>query len=128
MRRPKAGSILPPLPTPELIKAPTKQVRMLLRRLRLRRAGVNIDLEVTKLRLGPRAMADMPMAIHPDPINEHSVVYSFGVGRNLTWDNEMIRHFGVTIHAFDPTPGAVEWATTLNFYKKSNLFYFLRYF
>ncbi len=85
---------------------------MLLRRLRLRRAGVNIDLEVTKLRLGPRAMADMPMAVHPDPINEHSVVYSFGVGRNLTWDNEMIRHFGVTIHAFDPTPGAVEWATT----------------
>ncbi len=100
------------MPTPEVIKAPTKQIRLLLRRMRLRRNGATVDLDVTKMRLGPTGMADAPMAIHPDPINDRSVVYSFGVGRNLAWDVEMIRHFGVTIHAFDPTPGAVEWATT----------------
>ncbi len=80
--------------------------------MRLRYNGATVDLDITKIRLGPTGMADSPMAIHPDPINDRSVVYSFGVGRNLGWDIEMIRQFGVTIHAFDPTPGAVEWATT----------------
>ena len=100
------------VPTPELIKAPTKQVRMWLRRLRLHRSGVEVDLDVTKLRLGPSGMGAEPMAIHPDPLNSRSVVYSFGVGRSLCWDNEMIRRFGVTVHAFDPTPGSVEWWAT----------------
>ena len=30
---------------------------------------------------------------------------------NATWDLEMIHRFGVTVHAFDPSPESVTWAT-----------------
>ncbi len=120
LRGPTTWSIVSPLPTPEFIKAPTKEVRLLLRRLRLRHAGVKVDLNVTSLRLGPGGLGDTRMAIHPDSVNDRSVVYSFGVGRDLTWDKEMIRHFGVTIHAFDPTPDTIEWAETTQLPEKVN--------
>lgn len=50
------------------------------------------------------------MAVHPDPLDAQSVVYSFGVGRDVGWDREMIDRFGMTIHGFDPSPGSIEWA------------------
>jgi len=42
-------------------------------------------------------------------IDANSVVYSFGVGEDATFDLELIRRFGVTIHAFDPTPRSIAW-------------------
>ena len=39
-----------------------------------------------------------------------SVVYSFGVGGDVTFDTALIERFGVTVHAFDPTPQCIEWA------------------
>ncbi|MGH7581413.1 MAG: FkbM family methyltransferase [Gemmatimonadales bacterium] len=38
------------------------------------------------------------------------VVYSFGVGRDLSFEWALIERFGATVHAFDPTPLALEWA------------------
>jgi hypothetical protein len=38
------------------------------------------------------------------------VVYSFGVGRDLSFECALIERFGATVHAFDPTPLALEWA------------------
>ena len=37
------------------------------------------------------------------------MIYSFGVGNNIAWDLEMIEHYGVELHAFDPTPRSVDW-------------------
>jgi FkbM family methyltransferase len=45
----------------------------------------------------------------PDNLNARSVVYSFGVGQDISWDLAMIRRFGVHVHAFDPTPKSIEW-------------------
>src|SRR5713101_7131829 len=42
--------------------------------------------------------------IEPDPI-----VYSLGVGEDISFDLALIQQFGVTIHAFDPTPRVREW-------------------
>jgi len=42
-------------------------------------------------------------------IRPDSVVYSFGVGQDASFDVELIERFGVTVHAFDPTPGSIEW-------------------
>jgi len=47
--------------------------------------------------------------ICPDRINANSVIYSFGVGQDISWDLAMIEQFGVTIHAFDPTPKSIAW-------------------
>lgn len=47
--------------------------------------------------------------ICPDRIATGGVVYSFGVGEDISWDMAMIERFGVTVHAFDPTPRAIEF-------------------
>ncbi|HET7240717.1 MAG TPA: FkbM family methyltransferase [Gemmatimonadales bacterium] len=48
--------------------------------------------------------------VWPDPIRPDTVVYSFGVGRDVSFERDLIARFGVTIHAFDPTPLSLEWA------------------
>ncbi|MFT7543146.1 MAG: FkbM family methyltransferase, partial [Gammaproteobacteria bacterium] len=40
---------------------------------------------------------------------ESDTVYSFGVGNNVAWELALIERFGVTVHAFDPTPEAVRF-------------------
>ena len=47
--------------------------------------------------------------VHPDQLGVESVVYSFGVGDNIAWDLALIADFGLTVHAFDPTPRSVRW-------------------
>jgi len=42
-------------------------------------------------------------------LNAASVVYSFGVGRDITWDLEVIRETNCIIHAFDNTPVHEKW-------------------
>jgi FkbM family methyltransferase len=37
------------------------------------------------------------------------LVYSLGVGEDLSFDEGMIKRFGATVHAFDPTPRAITW-------------------
>ena len=38
-----------------------------------------------------------------------SVVYSFGVGEDVSFDLALIKRFGSTVHAFDPTPRSIAW-------------------
>lgn len=40
----------------------------------------------------------------PDRLARGGLVYSFGVGEDISWDLALIKEYGVTIHAFDPTP------------------------
>jgi FkbM family methyltransferase len=39
-------------------------------------------------------------------VGRDSIVYSAGVGNDITFDLALIEHFGCTVHAFDPTPSA----------------------
>ncbi len=45
----------------------------------------------------------------PDSLNSESVVYSVGVGNNLSFDVSLVRRFGFRVHAFDPTPEVIAW-------------------
>lgn len=44
-----------------------------------------------------------------EKIDQHSVVYSFGVGEDVSFDVALIEKYGVTVHAFDPTPKSIDW-------------------
>jgi len=44
-----------------------------------------------------------------DSLNKNSIVYSFGIGDDISWDLEIIRNFGCKVYAFDPTPKSAEW-------------------
>lgn len=39
-----------------------------------------------------------------DYIGENSIVYSFGVGENISFDEKLIELYNSTVYAFDPTP------------------------
>lgn len=47
--------------------------------------------------------------ICPENLDAESVVYSFGVGNNLSFDVSLVRRFGFRVHAFDPTPEVIAW-------------------
>jgi FkbM family methyltransferase len=49
-------------------------------------------------------------AVWPDALGTGSVLYSFGVGRDISFERAMIERYDLTVHAFDPTPLALTWA------------------
>ena len=48
-------------------------------------------------------------------IGAGSVVHSFGVGEDASFDTALIARFGLTIHAFDPTPRSIAWVAAQGF-------------
>ncbi|MBD2369725.1 MULTISPECIES: FkbM family methyltransferase [Leptolyngbya] len=83
--------------------------------LQLRRIGrtligkdffATIDRDYPKQRLGSDYGGWDVMV---DRIRPDSIIYSVGVGQDISFDLEMMNRFGVTIHAFDPTPKSIEW-------------------
>lgn len=47
--------------------------------------------------------------INPQGLNRNSVIYSFGVGDDISFDLSLIEKYKVIIHAFDPTPKSLGW-------------------
>lgn len=44
-----------------------------------------------------------------DFIDENSVVYSFGIGEDVSFDLEVIKKYNANVYGFDPTPKSVKW-------------------
>lgn len=72
----------------------------------------SIQKKCNKIRLGSQYGG---WSICPDHINNTSIVYSFGVGEDISFDMEIINKFHCNVYAFDPTPKSIEWL------KKQNL-------
>jgi len=49
-----------------------------------------------------------------EKLDADSVVYSFGVGEDVSFDVDLIDTFGLTVHAFDPTPKSIKWVKAQN--------------
>lgn len=49
----------------------------------------------------------------PEMLERDSVVYSLGVGDSIDLDIDLIHHYSLVVHAFDPTPFSEEWIATL---------------
>jgi FkbM family methyltransferase len=67
---------------------------------------IKVDIELNKERFGS-VYGGWEM-ITKD-IGPATVVYSFGVGDDITFDIELINRFGLSVYAFDPTPKSVKW-------------------
>lgn len=48
-------------------------------------------------------------SICPDLLDSKSIVYSLGIGEDISFDLELIERFGTSIYAFDPTPKSLDW-------------------
>jgi FkbM family methyltransferase len=55
-----------------------------------------------------------PWTIVTPGLNPDAVIYSGGVGEDITFEEELIRRFGVKIHIFDPSPVAVRTIALVN--------------
>src|SRR5262245_30032512 len=67
------------------------------------------QIALPKLRLGGD---ERGFAIVPELLMRTSIVYSFGVGADATFDLELIGRFGCTVHLFEPRPRHLAWART----------------
>lgn len=47
--------------------------------------------------------------LDPSGIEANSIVYSFGVGEDLSFDLSLIQTFGCQVYAFDPIPKSIAW-------------------
>ena len=45
----------------------------------------------------------------PELLSSLSIVYSFGVGEDISFDEELIKRFGCSVFAFDPTPKSIDF-------------------
>ena len=53
--------------------------------------------------------------IYVKEINKHSIIYSFGIGMDASFDLALIKRFGLAVHAFDPTPQSIAWVQKQSF-------------
>lgn len=84
-------------------------LQRLLKPLSRRRVRLDSLLECERLLLGTEYGG---YAVCPTALGPQSVVYSFGVGCDVSFDCELIAARQVTVHAFDPTPRSIAWLKT----------------
>jgi FkbM family methyltransferase len=83
-----------------------QHIRRMARVLGGRDVWRSVQQNCTKLSLGSEGAR---WCICPDDLSKTSVVYSLGVGEEISFDLELIERFGTRVHAFDPTPRAIQW-------------------
>lgn len=63
----------------------------------------SIDLKINKTRHGSDYGG---WVVAHESIKKDSVVYSFGIGTDISFDLAMIAQYGTKVYGFDPTPGS----------------------
>ena len=83
-----------------------KTLKQRLRRYNLQRKGVEVVRCETKRCYGGPVFG---WVLDPSLLSIESIVYSVGVGSNVDFDLALVDSFGLTVHAFDPTPRSIDW-------------------
>ena len=52
---------------------------------------------------------DCGFYLNPDLLNKDSIVYSFGVGEDISFDRNLFYKHGCDMYTFDPTPKSIKW-------------------
>lgn len=60
--------------------------------------------------------------VYPDILNNESIIYSFGVGEDISFEKDIIKDHQCRVYSFDPTPKSINWV------KKQQLPTGLRFF
>jgi FkbM family methyltransferase len=50
--------------------------------------------------------------VNPDFLNEKSIIYSFGIGKDITFDIKCINKHRCQVYGFDPTPKSIQWISS----------------
>lgn len=55
-------------------------------------------------------------------LNESSIIYSIGIGEDISFDYSIIEKYKVDVQAFDPTPKSIEWMKKQDLPKKFHIY------
>jgi len=86
-----------------------RRAKRTVRAIRGKDLFLGVELHAPKVRLGNDGAA---WCVLTDVLTTDSVVYSAGIGEDISFDVELIKRFGVHVHAFDPTPRSLAWLRT----------------
>jgi len=70
-----------------------------------------IDVTINKVRYGSDYGG---YDICPDGLNSESIIYSFGLGDDISFDLSLISNFGCKVFAYDPSPETKQWLSCQN--------------
>jgi FkbM family methyltransferase len=62
--------------------------------------------------------------INPDLLSENSVIYSFGIGTDITFDLKCIIKHRVNVYGFDPTPKSIDWVKSRDIHPNFHFYEF----
>ena len=77
------------------------------------------EISCTKKRLGSDYGG---WTICPDALTSHSIVYSVGLGIDITFDRAIIENYGVAVFGFDPTPFSLSYLQSQSLPKQFHYF------
>jgi FkbM family methyltransferase len=83
-----------------------RRVRTRIRQWQGKRLRYPIEIDVPRVSLGS---LNARWTYSPDSITSESIIYSVGVGTDISFDLALIARVGATVHAFDPTPRSMQW-------------------
>lgn len=52
--------------------------------------------------------------VNSKSLNSNSIVYSFGIGEDISFDKGLLQEFNCTVYGFDPTPKTIEYIENEN--------------
>lgn len=88
-----------------LVQFIIRLVRGLVGRTRIHRVEVRCSWKVLGSAYGG-------WAVHLKSLDSKSIVYSAGVGEDISFDKAVMDRTGGEVYAFDPTPRSIEWLDT----------------
>jgi FkbM family methyltransferase len=93
-------------PTKNGLRHSYQHIRRMVRVLRGVELWWTVQQRCTRISLGNEGAS---WCLCPEGLSKNSVVYCLGVGEEISFDLELIRQFGIQVHAFDPTPRSIQW-------------------
>ena len=94
------------MPSKRSVKDGLRRVRRRLNQLRGRDVPYRIQTQVPRLHLGTEYGG---WTVQPELLSRDSIVYSVGVGEDISFDLALIERYQCDVHAFDPTPKSIAW-------------------
>jgi FkbM family methyltransferase len=76
---------------------------------RLHKATANVRYKLH----GDTARYQWPLI--DDSLTRNSIIYSFGVGQDASFETSIVDDLDCRIHTFDPTPKSIQWSRERNF-------------
>ena len=84
-----------------------RKARLVLKIILKREVYIPVQKKIDKEYLGSAEYGGW--YIHPNILDKKSLIYSFGIGEDISFDLDLIKKFGCRVYAFDPTPKSLKW-------------------